>query len=106
MALIYKAPADEGAAADTLNDLRRLARQYVTADPRRLFGPDGAVLPICDVPDDIAAAIQEVTFRDGRLQRVVLVDKAKAAELLMRLNEAADGLPIDDQEAGHGRFQN
>lgn len=91
---------------DALNDLRRLARQYVTADPRRLFGTDGAVLPICDVPDDIAAAIQEVQFgKDGRLQRVLLVDKAKAAELLMRLNEATDGLPIDEQEHGHGRFQ-
>jgi hypothetical protein len=92
--------------ADALRELRRIANQYVTADPRRLFGSDGAALRLCDIPDDIAAAIQEVQLdKDGRLQRVVLVDKAGAARLLMRMTEAADGLPLDDQEHGHGRWQ-
>ena len=92
--------------ADTLRELRRIANQLVTADPRRLFGPDGAVLRLCDIPDDIAAAIQEVQLdKDGPLQRVVLVDKARAARLLMRMTEAADGLSMDDQEQSHGCWQ-
>lgn len=92
--------------ADALRELRCIAHQYVTADPRRLCGPDGAVLRLCGIPDDIAAAIQEVQFdKNGRPQRVVLVDKAKAGELLMPMTEAADGLPLDDQEQGHGRWQ-
>jgi hypothetical protein len=92
--------------ADALRELCRVANQYVTADPRRLSGPDGALLRLSDVPDDIAAAIQEVQFdKAGRLQRVVLVDKARAAWLLARMTEAADGLPLDDQEQGHGRWQ-
>jgi hypothetical protein len=92
--------------ADALRELRRIANQYVTADSRRLCGPDGTVLRLCDVPDDIAAAIQEVQLdNDGRLQRVMLVDKARAARLLMRMTEAADGLPLDDEEQGHGRWQ-
>ena len=89
-----------------LNDLRRLAYRFVTADPRRLFGPDGKVHRAADIPQDLALAIQEVEFgKDGRLQRVVLVEKGKAAELLMRMNEAADGLLLDEQEEGHGRYQ-
>lgn len=90
--------------ADALNDLRRLAYRFVTADPRALFGPDGKVHRAADIPQDLALAIQEVEFgKDGRLQRVVLVEKAKAAELPMRMNEAADGLPLDDQEQSYGR---
>jgi len=92
--------------ADALRELRRIAHQYVTADARRLCGPDGKVLRLKDLPDDIATAIQEVQFdKDGRLQRVVLVDKARAARLLMRMTEAEDALPLDDQEQGHGRWQ-
>jgi len=84
-------------AADALRELRRIANQFVTADPRRLFGPDGVVLRPCDLSDDIAVAIQELQFdKDGRPQRV---------KLLMRMTEAADGLPIDDQEQSHGRWQ-
>jgi len=92
--------------ADVLRELRRIAHQYVTADARRLCGPDGRPLRLKDLPDDIATAIQELQLdRDGRLQRVVLVDKARAAKLLMRMTEAADTLPLDDQEQGHGRWQ-
>ena len=51
-------------------------------------------------------AIQELQFdKDGRPQRVVLVDRVRAAKLLIRMTEAADGLPLDDQEQGHGRWQ-
>jgi hypothetical protein len=92
--------------ADALRELRRIANQFVTADPPGLAGPDGAVLRLCDIPDDIAAAIQEVRLdKDGRLQGVVLVDKARAARLLLRMTEAADSLPREDQEQGHGRWQ-
>lgn len=78
----------------------------MTADARRLCGPDGRVLRLRDVPDDIDAAIQEVQFdKDGRLQRVVLVDEARAARLLKRMIEAADGFLLDDKEQGHGRWQ-
>jgi hypothetical protein len=80
---------------DALRELRRIAHQYVTADPRRLCGPDGTALRLCDVPDDIAAAIQEVQFdKDGRLQRVGLVDKARAAKLLMRQRNVWSRAPI------------
>ena len=92
--------------AAALRELRRIATQYVTADPRRLCGPDGSVLRLKDLPDHIATAIQKVQFdKAGRLQRVVLVDKARAARLLMRMTEAKDTLPLDDQEQGHGRWQ-
>jgi hypothetical protein len=37
-------------------------------------------------------------------QRVVLIDKVRAGELLIRMTQAADGLPLDDREQGHGRW--
>jgi len=93
-------------AADALQELRRIARLFVTADPRRLCGSDGKVLRLKDLPDDIATAIQEVQLdKDGRLQRVVLVDKAGAARLLKRMTEAANSLPPADQEQDHVRWQ-
>lgn len=92
--------------AGALRELCLIAYRYVAADARRLCGADGTVLCLKDVPDDIAIAIQEVEFcNDGRLRHVVLVDKVKAAKLLMRMTEAADGLFLDDLEQGHGRYQ-
>lgn len=63
--------------ADASLELSRVAHQYVTADARHLCGPNGRALRLKDFPDDIANALQELQFdKDGRLQRVQLVDKA------------------------------
>lgn len=71
--------------------LRQLARQMLF-DPRRMFDKDGRPLPIPDLPDDMAMAIQSFKYTrdsiDGQIisdtYEVKFCDRNKAVELAMR----------------------
>lgn len=80
---------------DTESVLQELARM-VYADPRRAFGPDGALLPVKEWPDDVAAmvasvevdALYEGSGKDrkqiGVTQKVKFWDKNSAIEKAMK----------------------
>lgn len=80
---------------DTERVLAQLA-QIVYADPRKCFGPDGALLPVKDWPDDVAAmvssvevdALYEGSGKDrkqiGVTQKVKFWDKNSAIEKAMK----------------------
>ena len=58
------------------------------ADPRKLFGPDGCILPPSKWPDDVAAGIAGMDVLElddgGIVRKVKRWDKTKALELLGR----------------------
>ena len=85
------------AADDELNaKVFRVAIQILTADPRRLFKPDGTAMRIPDLDDDTAASIASLEIdKDGGLRKVTFWSKPKVLELLARRT----GLVDDDRIA-------
>jgi phage terminase small subunit len=73
-------------AEGVLDELRKIAR----FDPRKMFAPGGALLPITELDDDTAGAIAGVEVREitrdgcviGYLKKIKIADKVRANELL------------------------
>lgn len=80
---------------DTESVLQQLAR-LVYADPRRVFGADGCLLPVSEWPDDVAAMVASVEVdalfegqgkdrkQVGVTQKVKFWDKNSAIEKAMK----------------------
>src|SRR5262249_29197238 len=63
-----------------LSELKRLA----LANPAKAFGPDGKLLPISQMPEDLQRAIASVDLKDGSPVRVRFHSKPEALALLAR----------------------
>lgn len=53
-------------------------------DPRRFYAPDGSLVAIPDLPDDVAAAVAGMEVSPEGIRKVKIADKLKALELAAR----------------------
>lgn len=65
---------------NVLTEIARLA----FLDPRRFYAPDGSLVAIPDLPDDVAAAVAGMEVSPEGIRKVKLADKLKALELAAR----------------------
>lgn len=70
------------AGIDAERVLLEVARMALS-DPRGIVGEDGEVIPLHQLPDDVAAAVSSVEFKNGTV-RYRFWDKNAAAEKLMK----------------------
>ena len=106
---------DEWFYESIIGELRKIAN----VDLRRLFGEDGKMLDLKDIPADVAQALQSVDVEEsyigtgservfsGYTKKVKLWDKLKALELLMKkhkmladVHEVKGRLTLEDLLAG------
>lgn len=67
-------------------------------DPRKLFDLTGKLLPITRWPDDCAAVISGLEFRNGVLSKLRFASKAQALELLGRFLNLWNGMGASEAQ--------
>jgi hypothetical protein len=73
-------------------ELKRVA----LSDPRRLYDDQGALIPISDLPDDVAAAVESMEYDNGMLTKVKMSSKVAALRDLGKMFSIFD----DHEKAG------
>lgn len=73
----------ETAQLETAQTLREVAR-IAYADPRRLFRPDGMLIPFHELPEEVAATIASYELRPDGTFKVKFWSKIEALDRAMR----------------------
>jgi len=81
---------------DVLRELKRLA----LANPAKAFGPEGRLLPIHEIPEDLQRAIASVDLKDGNPVRVRFHSKPEVLALLARHVGLVDKHQEKQEEGG------
>ena len=73
--------------------------QELTFDPAKLYGPDGKLLPITDLPEDVRMALTAVEFEQaGSLDAPVYVRKVKWAQRHQAREQAMKHLGLFERD--------